>query len=238
MVARSPALSSLGLAAFLRSLLPAQPAPCPHGAGARAAFRKPSCISLARRLRGGPLGRAWASGPHRAVGGRSSERLLSLRRWLQGSAARGPQVGPGDPEQTAWEAGAAGDPRLTPKSEQPGSQGAGGERGWGAGLGASRSPDSGEQVGRGAARSAQRPHAYPGPAPAEQPEDTRVRLPAQVPSREGPRGARHGRVGSQVQTFPRHQPGRPGDPEDLPRAAASRRRAFAPPASTQGGLAL
>lgn len=50
-------------------------------------------------------------------------------------------------------------------------------------------------MGRGAARSAQRPHAYPGPAPAEQREDTGVRLPDELPSREGQRGARRGRVG-------------------------------------------
>lgn len=49
-------------------------------------------------------------------------------------AAKGHQVGPRGAEQNAWEAAAAGDPRLTPKSEQPGSQGAGCERGWGAGL--------------------------------------------------------------------------------------------------------
>lgn len=49
--ARGPALLPLRLAAFLRNLLPAQPAPCPHGAGARAAFRKPGCI-FPERLRG------------------------------------------------------------------------------------------------------------------------------------------------------------------------------------------
>lgn len=181
MVVRSPALLSLGLAAFLRSLLPAQPAPCPHGAGARAAFRKPSCIFPAPRLRGGPLG---------------------------------PQVGSGDSEQNAWEAGAATDPRLTPKSEQPESQGAGDERGWG--TGPSESPGSGEQVGRGAARSAQRPHAYPGPAHAEQREDTRVRLPDELPSKEGQRGTSRGRVGSSGPNAPTSPAGSVRGPRGSP----------------------
>lgn len=83
MVARGPALPLLSLAAFLRSLLPAQPAPCPHGAGARAAFCKPGCISPVRRLcsvatRPG-LG-LWAHS--RLTPGRSSERFLSQWRWL------------------------------------------------------------------------------------------------------------------------------------------------------------
>lgn len=154
MVARSPALLSLGLAAFLRSLLPAQPAPCPQGASARAAFRKP-------RLRGGSLGRPWASGPHPAAPGRSSERLPSLRRLLGGSAARGPQVGPGDtggrPEQLE-----------TPDSPRVGAAGVtgpGGERGWGAGLGPSASPGSGEQVGRGGGALSSATSRLPRPRP-------------------------------------------------------------------------
>ncbi|KAH0503458.1 NK-tumor recognition protein, partial [Microtus ochrogaster] len=81
-VARGPALPPLSLAAFLRSLLPAQPAPCPHRAGARAAFRKPGCISPAEAARRGHSAGPGPLASHPAVPGRSAERLFSLRRRL------------------------------------------------------------------------------------------------------------------------------------------------------------
>lgn len=84
MVARGPALPPLSLAAFLRSLLPAQPAPCPHGAGARAAFRKPGCISPVETAPRGHSAGPGPLGPHPAVPSRLPS--LRLRRWLRGPA--------------------------------------------------------------------------------------------------------------------------------------------------------
>lgn len=208
MVVRSPALLSLGLAAFLRSLLPAQPAPCPHGAGARAAFRKPSCIFPAPRLRGGPLGRAWASGPHPAVPGRSSERLPSLRRLLGGSPSRSSR------SHRGREMSAAG-VRVHQSRLAQGSRWVGGRRALLSDLTPTLAP----------------PMQSSGRTPGL---DSRTNFPA----KKGREGLRAGGWDRAVQTLPRHQPGRSGDPEALPRAAASRRRASAPPASTQGGLAL
>lgn len=88
MVARGPALPPLSLAAFLRSLLPAQPAPCPHGAGARAAFRQPGCVSPALRLCSGATRPGLGLWPptRLTLAGHPKGFLSQRRRWLGGPA--------------------------------------------------------------------------------------------------------------------------------------------------------
>lgn len=221
MVARSPALLSLGLAAFLRSLLPAQPAPCPHGAGARAAFRKPSCISPARRLREGPLGPAWPPAPTRLF---QVGRLKGFGRCGGGSEALQPEAPGRSRRHRAKRVGgwsSRGPQTLPPCRSSRGHRVREVSAARVRGSGPQRRLAQGSRWVGG--WRAQLSDLTPTLAPPLQSSgrtpglDSRTNFPAE----KGREGLGAGGWGCTVQTLSRHQPGRSGDPEALPSAAAS-----------------